>query len=121
MSRILAANPVCPRASTCFAAALVVVLAAAPTNPPASAQELTRTTSAADAGAPSPDAARLAALGLDLATIEQAEDAALLWRAVRELVLPGKVSEATQRRILRRAWLADPDTRHGSYIDSPAR
>jgi hypothetical protein len=120
MSPILAAHPVFPRAGACLAAALAAALGAASPISRAGAQELTRTTAAADAGAPSADAAPLAALGLDLATIEQVDDAALLWRAVRELVLPGKVSVATQRRLLRRAWVADPDTRHGSYLDSPA-
>jgi hypothetical protein len=37
---------------------------------------------------------------------------------VRELVLPGRVSEATQQRILRRVWLADPSLRDASRIDS---
>jgi len=120
MSRILAANLAVPRAGTCVAATILVALAAMPAVPPLGAQELSRTTARADVGAESTDAARLAFLGLDFAAIEQADDAGLLWRAVRELVLPGKVSEATQRRILRRAWLADPDTRHGSYLDSPA-
>jgi len=76
-------------------------------------------TSAADTNAPNDDARLLAAYGLDLATIEQAEDPALIWRAIRELVLPGKLSEGTQRRLLRRAWIADPDIRQGSYADSP--
>jgi hypothetical protein len=57
---------------------------------------------------------------LDLAAIEQADDLALLWRAVRALALPGKVSEATQQQLLRRVWAIDPDIRHGSRIDFPA-
>jgi hypothetical protein len=64
------------------------------------------------------DRAALAALGIDLAVIESASDPALLWRAVRELVLPGRVSEATQRRILRRVWVVDQDIATGSYVDS---
>src|SRR5687768_3948722 len=115
MSRIHAAHPVFPHARACLAAALAMALGAAPVMSPAGAQELTRTTADKDASAQSPDAALLAALGLDLAAIEQIDDSALLWRAVRALVLPGKVSEATQQRILRRAWLADPEIRHGSY------
>jgi hypothetical protein len=89
---------------------------------PAGAEEPTRVT--ADADVPRADRARardraaLAAIGLDLARIEQTDDAALLWRAVRELVLPGRVSEATQQRILRRVWLADPSLRDASRIDS---
>ena len=63
------------------------------------------------------DQVLLATIGLDLAVIEQADDHALLWRAVRELVLPGRVSEPTQQRILRRAWLADPSIRDGSCVD----
>lgn len=64
------------------------------------------------------DRAALAALGLDLAAIENCSDVALLWRAVRELVLPGRVSEVTQRRILRRVWSLDPEISQGSYVDS---
>jgi hypothetical protein len=119
MSRFPAAHIAFPHARACLAAAVVAALGAAPVGPPASAQELTRTAAGADTRLQSRDAALLAALGLDLATVEQTADSALLWRAVRALVLPSKVSEATQQRILRRAWLADPDIRHGSYLDSP--
>lgn len=64
------------------------------------------------------DAARLAALGLPAAAIEQCEDAELLWRAVRELVLTQRVSEAAQQRILRRVWIVDPEIAHGSPLES---
>ena len=104
-------------AAGCAAAALAAALWAAV---PARGQERTSLTADAGMTAPSRDAAALAALGLDLAALEQADDATLLWRAVRELVLPGKVSEPTQQRILRRVWLADPETRHSSFVDSPA-
>jgi hypothetical protein len=120
MSRTLSAIPGTPGIGAWCAAAIVVALGAAPAVPPAAAQETTRIAADADRGAPSADAAQLRALGIDLATIEQMDDAALLWRAVRELVLPGKVSVDTQRRLLRRAWSADPEIRHGSSLDSPA-
>ena len=75
-------------------------------------------TADATPAAPSGEAGLLAAYGLDLATIEQVDDAALLWRVVREIVLPGKVSEATQQRILRRVWIADPAIRDASVDHS---
>jgi hypothetical protein len=53
------------------------------------------------------DRAMLGALGIDAAAIEQCENVPALWRAVRELVLPGRLSEAMQQRVLRRVWLAD--------------
>ena len=122
MSNATPASPQVRRAGVGLRAAAVVALALgnAPAAPSAGAQETTRMTADADTGAPNRDAALVAALGLDLATIEHAENAALLWRAVRELVLPGKVSEATQQRILRRVWVADPAVRQGSYVESPA-
>jgi len=64
------------------------------------------------------DQARLAELGLSVTMIEQCEDAGLLWRAVRELVLPQRVSESIQQRILRRVWVLDPDIAKGSLLDS---
>lgn len=64
------------------------------------------------------DQARLAELGISAGTIEQCEDVALLWRAVRELVLPQRVSEPVQQRLLRRVWLVDPDIANGSRVDS---
>jgi len=103
-----------------FAAALAAIaLSATCAIAPAHAQEIPTMTADADANisAPNRDGALLAALGLDLATLEQAGDTALLWHAVRELVLPGKVSEETQRRILRRVWIADPAMRDSSFID----
>ncbi len=66
------------------------------------------------------DSARLAALGLSPGTIDVCEDEALLWRAVRELVLPQRVSEPIQQRILRRLWIVDPGTRQSSFVDSTA-
>ena len=71
---------------------------------------------------PAPDAAtdraRLAELGISITAIEQCEDADLLWRAVRELVLPQRVSMAIQQRILRRVWVVDPDIAKGSLLNS---
>lgn len=64
------------------------------------------------------DAARLGEMGLNAAEIETCEDAALLWRAVRELVLPQRISEPMQRRILRRVWIVDATMRNGSFVDS---
>jgi hypothetical protein len=120
MSRTPSVTPAFPGIGAWFAAAIVVTLGAPPAVPPAAGQETTRIAADADRGTPSAGAAQLRALGIDLATIEQMDDAALLWRAVRELVLPGKVSIGTQQRLLRQAWRADPEIRHGSVIDSPA-
>jgi hypothetical protein len=64
------------------------------------------------------DQARLAALGTGEAAIEQCDDVELLWRAVRELVLPQRVSERMQQRILRRIWVLDPDIAKGSLLES---
>ncbi|HEY7610931.1 MAG TPA: hypothetical protein VIF14_17010 [Alphaproteobacteria bacterium] len=64
------------------------------------------------------DQARLAELGISMTAIEQCEDAELLWRAVRELVLPQRVSEPIQQRILRRVWVLDPDIAKGSLLES---
>jgi hypothetical protein len=61
------------------------------------------------------DRARLGALGIDAAAIEQCEDVPALWRAVRELVLPGRLSEGMQQRVLRRVWIADRE-----ISDAPA-
>ena len=99
------------------AAALVAALAALAVGP-ARAEEPTRVTADADVPSAERDRALLAEIGLDMARIEQSDDVALLWRAVRELVLPGRVSEATRQRILRRVWLADPAIRDASRIDS---
>ncbi len=66
----------------------------------------------------SADSAALAKLGLDLSKIETCEDVEQLWSAVRELVLPGRVTPATQQRILRRVWVIDPDIRSGSVVPS---
>jgi len=120
MSRIQVASVRIPSigiAACCAAAALAVALSVSVA--PARGQERTSLTAAREAPSLGRDRALLAALGLDLATLEQAEDATLLWRAVRELVLPGKVSEETQQRILRRVWLVDAEIRQGSYLDSP--
>ena len=64
------------------------------------------------------DQARLAEFRLGLTAIEQCEDVALLWRAVRELVLPQRISVSIQQRILRRVWAIDPDIANGSRNDS---
>ena len=120
MSRIDVARARIPTlgiAACCAAAALTVALCVSVA--PAQGQERTTLTADAESPALSRDRARLAALGLDLATLERAADAALLWRAVRELVLPGKVSVETQQRILRRVWLVDAEIRRSSYLDSP--
>jgi hypothetical protein len=66
------------------------------------------------------DQARLAEFGLGLTAIEQCDDVALLWRVVRELVLPHRISVSIQRRILRRVWVLDPDIANGSRHDSEA-
>jgi hypothetical protein len=121
MSRIPAAHARIPSvgiAACCAAAALALALCVSAAGAPASGQARTTLTADAEAPALGRDHARLAALGLDLATLERGHDAALLWRAVRELVLSGKVSEATQQRILRRVWLVDPDIARGSQVDS---
>jgi hypothetical protein len=121
MSRIHVAQARIPTvgiAACCAAAAMAVALCLSAAGAPARAQERTSLSADAETPALGRDRALLAALGLDLATLEHAEDAALLWRAVRELVLPGKVSEATQQRILRRVWLVDPDIRRGSRVAS---
>jgi hypothetical protein len=55
------------------------------------------------------DDAVLAELGLTTAVIETCTDVDLLWRAVRELVLPNRISEPRQQLILRRVWVIDPD------------
>jgi Asp/Glu/hydantoin racemase len=120
MSRIDVARvriPTLGIATCCTAVALAVALCASIV--PARAQQRTTFTADAESPALSRDRARLAALGLDLSTLEQVTDAALLWRAVRELVLPGRVSVETQQRILRRVWLVDADIRQGSRLDSP--
>lgn len=120
MARILAAPPVLNGIGTCFAAAVAVALGATPAIPSAAAQDTTRVAADAALGALASDAAQLRALGIDLAALEQMDDAPLLRRAVRALALPGKLSVPTQQRLLRRVWSADPDIRRGSLIDSPA-
>ncbi len=67
---------------------------------------------------PSADSMALAELGLDLAAIERCHDVERLWQAVRELVLPGRIAEAAQQRILRRVWAIDPHIRKGSFVES---
>ena len=122
MSRIHVARARIPTlgiAACCAAAATALALCVSAAGVPARGQERTSHTADSEAPALGRDRALLAALGLDLATLEQVEDAALLWRAVRELVLPGKVSEETQRRILRRVWLVDAEIRRSSHLESP--
>jgi len=95
------------------AAAFSIAAAAFPV--PGHAQELTANTERRTMDS---DVAALAALGLDAASIETSDNLERLWRAVRELVLPGRVSEETQRRILRRVWMIDPDIANGSRVAS---
>lgn len=64
------------------------------------------------------DHERLAALGIASATIDEERNVEALWRAVRELVLPGRLTVPMQQRILRRVWLADPDIRDRPVEDS---
>lgn len=64
------------------------------------------------------DTAVLTAFGLNPASIEKTNDLERLWRAVRELVLLGRVSEETQRRILRRVWVIDPEIENDSSLAS---
>ena len=121
MSRTHAAHARSPSvglAACCAAAAMAVALCVSAAGAPASGQARATLTADAEASTLGRDRARLAAFGLDLATLEQIQDAALLWRAVRALVLPGKLSAATQQRILRRVWLVDPDIARGSFVDS---
>jgi hypothetical protein len=122
MRRARAAYPRIPRIAIAIAAsgAAAIALCLASAAGPVRGQDKATMTADAEGAAPSLDAALLAGLGLDLAAVEQADDVALLWRAVRALALPGRVSEATQQRLLRRVWAIDPDIRHGSRIDSPA-
>jgi hypothetical protein len=63
----------------------------------------------ADSSMDAADRSLIAGYGLDIATIESALGLDVLWRVVRELVLPGRVSEETQRRVLRRVWALDAD------------
>lgn len=49
----------------------------------------------------------LAPFALGTASIGQASDSAALWRAVREAVLPVRVSAATGRAVLDRLWQVD--------------
>lgn len=112
-----------PRARRSAAAALCIVAAAAvlAAPSPARGQEVDKVSGSSERTAQSPDRAVLAQLGLDLAAIEQTTDVPLLWRAVRELVLPGRVSSETQHRILRRVWIADSDIANGSYVESESQ
>ena len=111
-----------PVSLTALAAMLVAGIAAATVAAmpnPGFAQEARPMATRGPGATTDADRVALAAIGIDLAAIEDCRDVALLWRAVRELVLPGRVSEATQRRILRRVWSVDPEISQGSYVDSP--
>lgn len=99
-----------------LAVCCVVPLAAGAVMDRAAAQEAKQARLEAPRG--DGDRERLAALGLAPDTIEQETNVEVLWRAVRELVLPGRVSEAMQQRILRRVWTADPAINGGSFVDS---
>jgi len=106
------------RAALLLASAGALAVLTAPN--PAHGQEATPVKRSGERTTAPDDGALLQEFGLDLATLDQATDTARLWRAVRELVLPGRVSEQTQRRILRRVWLVDPDIAEGSRFDSEA-
>ena len=84
--------------------------------PGATAQEVKMTKLAESREAA--DGVLLAQLGLDAGAIETCTDVAALWRAVRELALPGRISEPMQQRILRRVWLADLEIRDASVDHS---
>jgi hypothetical protein len=62
----------------------------------------------------------LTGLGLAPEAIESCDDANLLWRAVRELVLTQRISEPMQQRILRRVWIVDAEVRASSVVESTA-
>lgn len=112
-----------PGARTARAALLLAsagALAVLTTPNPAHGQEVTPVKRSGERMTAPDDSALLHEFGLDLATLDRSTDTGRLWRAVRELVLPGRVSEATQRRILRRVWLVDPDIAEGSRVDSEA-
>lgn len=49
----------------------------------------------------------LAAFGLSTQSIDQTNDTESLWRVVRDVVLPERVSAATGQAILRRLWQVD--------------
>ena len=99
---------------TAFAAATGLVLTAGVGR----AQEVRNIAALADGRVSDVDRALLAGLGLEPGAIESCEDVALLWRAVRELVLTQRVSEPMQQRILRRVWIADPAIRDSSVVES---
>ncbi len=101
------------KAAAIFALAAVYVVAWVP---PVSAQEVKVTK--LEESREMADGALLAQLGLDAGTIETCTDVAALWRAVRELALPGRISEPMQQRILRRIWHADPEIRDASVAHS---
>lgn len=105
------------RAAIALAVLAVTALLAQP--PRAFAQETGKMTASVDRDDIG-DQSLLAAFGLPADAIERCQDAELLWRVVRELVLTQRVSEPMQQRILRRAWLADPAVREGSFTDSAA-
>ena len=95
-------------------AVLVLALTVMPDR--ASAQEVKETRLALPSG--DLDRERLAALGITSSAIEEERNVEALWRAVRELVLPGHLSVPMQQRILRRVWLADPEIRDRPAEDS---
>jgi len=107
-----------PRARRSVAASLCIAAAVLMAPAPAQGQEYDSVSGSSEKAARSGDHTKLAELGLDPATLDRANDVALLWRAVRELVLPGRVSDDIQRRVLRRLWQVDPDIANGSYIES---
>lgn len=106
------------RAALLLASAGALAVLTAPN--PAHGQEATPVKRSGERTTAPDDGALLREFGLDLATLDEATDTGRLWRALRELVLPGRVSEQTQRRILRRVWLVDPDIAGGSRFDSEA-
>lgn len=63
------------------------------------------------------DDAALAPYGVSTQTVEDSTDEALLWRIVREVVLPGRVSAATEHAILLRLWQVDRSLAAADLLD----
>jgi len=87
---------------------------------PCLAQEVREMAARIDGQGNSGDRALLTGLGLAPEAIESCDDADLLWRAVRELVLTQRISEPMQQRILRRVWIVDAEVRASSVVESTA-
>jgi hypothetical protein len=102
-------------AATLFFGAVALSTVAIAFQSPARAQE---TTAHMERPMAETDDAALAAFGLEATAIKTSDDPERLWRAVRELVLTGRVSDEMQRRLLRRVWTIDPDIANGSGLAS---